>query len=125
MIHRDIKPANILIAPDSTVKVVDFGIAALLDPKVATTRIGNPMCVPLEHVTGSTNERSDIYAFGVNLYQALAGRLPPQFALEPAWPDRRLDAQAPPVLDATILRAVQREPGSRFLNVAEFDKGLT
>ncbi|MGA7075465.1 MAG: serine/threonine-protein kinase [Halobacteriota archaeon] len=70
--HRDLKPANILIGYDNTVKITDFGLAGVLEVEGAA---GTPSHMPPEQFTdaASCDERSDIYAFGVVLYQMVTG----------------------------------------------------
>jgi serine/threonine protein kinase len=82
VIHRDIKPSNIIITPDSKVKILDFGIAKMLehtDHKLTRTgsRIGTVLYMSPELVQGKTVDlRSDIYSLGVTLFQMLSGKEP-------------------------------------------------
>lgn len=87
VIHRDIKPANILVDPAGSPKVIDFGIARVLDPDVATTTvqtgvgqlIGTLSYLSPEQCSSQSPEvdtRSDVYALGVVLYELLCERLP-------------------------------------------------
>ena len=79
LVHRDVKPSNIMLTGDNA-KVVDFGIAASLEPTEATTAFGMFGTVAYlapERATGATvTPASDLYALGVVLYQMLAGHLP-------------------------------------------------
>jgi serine/threonine-protein kinase len=84
VIHRDIKPANIIIRPDDTAVLVDFGLVKLWDPddpntKVAMQGMGTPEYAPPEQYgmdQGHTDPRSDIYSLGATLYHALTGESP-------------------------------------------------
>ena len=85
IVHRDIKPDNLLLAADNTAKVIDFGLAAVVDtehPPVplvpANTWVGTAAYLAPEQArsTYTVDHRADIYALGATLYHALTGRLP-------------------------------------------------
>ncbi|WP_344917736.1 serine/threonine-protein kinase [Streptosporangium oxazolinicum] len=80
LVHRDLKPSNLMLCPDGTVKVLDFGIAAALGPNVATKLTGTGVVVgtpaymaPEQAMNGVTSRRSDLYSLGVVLDEMLAG----------------------------------------------------
>ena len=81
IIHKDIKPSNIIITPDGTPKVLDFGISALMDDKGndedSDLIMGTPSYMSPEQVKGQPlDQRSDIYSLGVLLHQMLTGNPP-------------------------------------------------
>ncbi len=128
VIHRDIKPSNILLTADGTAKVGDFGIAKTadgLDHTATGMIVGTPSYLAPERLAGApATARSDLYATGVLLYEALTGAKP--FAtgspLVPAAavrhePPPRLDALVPdtdPAFADAVERAMAVDPAQRF-----------
>lgn len=80
VVHRDFKPSNVLVTEAGDPKVMDFGLAKLTQSSIATVEgslLGSPAYMSPEQAMGkAADERSDIYALGVTLYQLLTGRLP-------------------------------------------------
>ena len=82
IVHRDIKPQNIMLLPDGTIKVTDFGIARFSRNEIRATSatdkaIGSVHYISPEQARGDiTDEKADIYSTGVMLYEMLTGRLP-------------------------------------------------
>jgi len=121
LIHRDIKPSNLMLLPDGTVKVLDFGIAAIIAAgQKARTRIGTVEYMAPEHFAGSADARSDIYSLGATLYHCLTGQLPPVIAVQPPTPPRQLNPAISPALENVILKALQADPARRQQTAREF-----
>ena len=83
IVHRDLKPSNVVVAPDGTARVLDFGVAALIDPLARRKRkadlvVGTPEFMPPEQLTGqgAIGPWTDLYAFGVMLADVVRGRSP-------------------------------------------------
>jgi eukaryotic-like serine/threonine-protein kinase len=132
LVHRDVKPGNVLVKPDGSVKLADFGIAkAVADASGGLTITGQVMGTPKylapEQAAGqATTPSSDLYSTGVVLYEMLAGAPPfegdtpmaialaHQQAPVPALAQRR--AGLPASLVATVERALEKDPARRFSN---------
>lgn len=133
VVHRDIKPSNLMRSLDGTLKVVDFGIARVLDE--ASTRltrtgtvVGTAAYLAPEQARGHiADARSDLYALGCVLYQLLCGRTPfvggstevvyAHLHTEPT-PPSRLRSDVPPDLDHLILSLLAKEPTERPVDAA-------
>lgn len=127
IVHRDVKPANIMLSSSGTVKLMDFGLAAVISSasaKVSTVR-GTPFYMAPEQILGETvSALADQYALGCTLYHMVAGRPPfvdgdvlyHHVHTEPASP-RQWNSQIPVWLDAIILRTMVKAPAKRFPSV--------
>ena len=116
ILHRDIKPGNIMISEDDQVKVADFGLARPITGEAEENPFGTPDYAAPEILgKGAVDQRADIFAAGVVLYEMLTGRVPQQ-------PRRSVREFAPlsPRWDELIDKAMHPDPTQRFQDVAEF-----
>jgi hypothetical protein len=138
IVHRDIKPSNVLLGADGHIKVADFGIAKTASAMTLTGHgilLGTPGYVAPERLAGEpATPRSDLYAVGVLLYEALSGR-PPFAGDSPAGLMRAIRESRPvplaelcPGLPTPLVRAVERamekDPQLRFATAAEMGAAL-
>jgi serine/threonine protein kinase len=140
VVHRDLKPSNVLLRGGQleTPVLTDFGVARMVDATVATAAdatLGTPAYMAPEQGQGQSGDgRSDIYALGVILYELAVGRPPFEadspYALilrhihTPPPPPRTLRPDLPPALEAVILRALEKDPASRYPSAAAFAAAL-
>jgi serine/threonine-protein kinase len=138
VIHRDVKPQNILISRDPLWTFLsDFGIAKLLTETAGLTHtgsvLGTPSYMSPEQLLGQElDSRSDLYSFGVVLYEILTGSVPHTadtplaVALkrvhEPAPAARSLNPALPASLEAVLARALARNPQDRYASGEELRK---
>ncbi|WTP46505.1 protein kinase [Streptomyces sp. NBC_00190] len=134
-IHRDLKPSNILVARDGTVKVLDFGIAAILRTDVTKltatgTPIGTYQYMSPEQVRGGRiTPQTDLYALGCVLHELLSGRLlfdaPSEYMLmfqhvnAAPTPLRALRADVPTALEDLVLHLLRKAPEARPADIQE------
>ena len=139
LVHRDVKPGNILIGADGCAKVADFGIAKSAevagDPTGTGLLVGTPAYLAPERLEGRpATERSDLYSFGVVLYEALAGAKPFRGTTPVDVATAVLNTQPPPLRDlrpdvdpqvaAAVQRALSKDPAARPATAAEMAAAL-
>ena len=140
IVHRDLKPANVLINDTGLLKIVDFGVAAAhREGDTALTKtgyvIGSPKYMAPEQILGKkVDERADVYAIGVMLYEMLTG-VPPytrgdhmavmyQHVQGRARPPREINPALTPELGELIVRAMAVDKTKRFQNMEELRTAL-
>ena len=138
--HRDLKPENIIMTPDGEAKVMDFGIAFLRGARRITwgplsSQIGTPDYMAPEQIKGVRgDQRTDIYALGMILYECAAGRLPYDGDNALAVMNQHVNVSPPPIhqfyrdispaLEEVILKAIRRNPAGRWPSMQAFTLAL-
>lgn len=131
IIHRDIKPQNMLISMDGKVKVADFGIARAVSSQTmnAATVVGSVHYISPEQARGGySDERSDLYSFGITMFEMVTGHVPFEgdntvtvalAHLEEPMPDpRTMNPDVSPSLARIILKCTEKRPERRYPNAA-------
>jgi eukaryotic-like serine/threonine-protein kinase len=141
LVHRDITANNLMIGPTGTTKVADFGIADIGTSEAHRERarsdavLGTAAYLSPEQVRGlPVDPRSDIYSLGVVLFEMLTGTVPfrgdtpfataSKHVSDPAPPPSDRSPTVPPDLDAIVLRALAKDPGSRFPDAIDMEADL-
>jgi len=133
IVHRDIKPANLMLTPDDTVKITDFGTAKILQfgtVQQTAQVMGTPSYMSPEQIKGKVVDgRTDIFSLGVVLYEMVTGEKPfPGQNIttviykivneEPIAP-RDIDSSIHPGLNAVIMKSLAKEPAARYQSCRE------
>jgi tetratricopeptide (TPR) repeat protein/tRNA A-37 threonylcarbamoyl transferase component Bud32 len=133
VIHRDVKPENVIVEPSGRAKVVDFGVARLVDRSTLTKRgriVGTLPYMAPEQVKGhAVDARIDVYALGVVLYEMLGGRRPFESGEEAALFYQIVNVDPEPLgarvhglprgIEAIVSKALEKNPERRYATAAE------
>ncbi len=137
VVHRDLKPANFMVDANGTVKVMDFGIARMIQAGAGQTGniVGTPAYMSPEQATGKTvDARTDIYAMGLVFYEMITGK--PAFdgdssvavalkqVMEAPRPPHEIISGLPRHLESAILRCLEKDPAKRFQSIAQLEEAL-
>lgn len=142
VIHRDIKPNNILLCDDGTVKVMDFGLAKVVQDHSSQSTVtqiaaGTLYYMSPEQIKGLKNvdNRSDIYAIGMSIYEMLAGRTPfekseSEFSIQKQIVEGKIPSPVkynpliPKSFVKLIMKAIDKDPDKRYQTVVEMQSEL-
>jgi eukaryotic-like serine/threonine-protein kinase len=153
VVHRDLKPSNILVKKGDVPKLLDFGIAKMLDPEITSStveltmtqwRMMTPQYASPEQICGGEiSFTSDIYSLGILLYELVTGAKPYRFAnsapheisrviceQEPLAPSRvssskfQVSSQIGTDLDKIILKSLRKNPAERYQTADEFSEDI-
>jgi serine/threonine-protein kinase len=136
IIHRDVKPANIMLTAQGSVKIMDFGIAKAGGSMTSTGQVlGTPNYMSPEQVKGkSLDGRTDLFSFGVTLYEMVTGEKPfigqnvttiiYKIVNENPTAPRDLDGTIHPGLNAVVMKALAKSPEERYQSGADLVRDL-
>ncbi len=137
LIHRDIKPGNLMLNDEGLLKILDFGIARMVDASVTMSGIlmGTPSYMSPEQIDGTVDSRSDIFSVGAVVYELLTYRqafpggsqhriMEAVLHGTPA-PLSQFDADIDQELNAILERALEKSPARRYQTLADMKEAIT
>ena len=137
VLHRDIKPSNLLLDPQGTVWVTDFGLAKSDDGGGLTNTgdiVGTLRYMAPERFDGQSVPQGDLYSLGLTLYELLTlrpafddanrGRLVERVLREPPVPPRRIDRRVPRDLETIVLKSLTKNPRERYARAEDLADDL-
>lgn len=133
VLHRDVKPSNILLSPDGSIYLADFGLARMAEAGASTlskdVMLGTPQYISPEQAKGNIelHEGTDVYSFGVVLYELVVGRVPfnadTPFSIihdhiyTPLPLPSAVNPNVPGVTERVLLKSLAKDPADRFDSV--------
>jgi serine/threonine protein kinase len=135
VVHRDIKPGNIMVRPNGTIKLLDFGAAKELKEKeMSETVTGSRPYMAPEQIMGKSQRRSDVWAIGVVMYVLYTGMYPFYHEVEkvlmdiilrtPPSPPSKFNEALDPKVEHIILKCLEKKPESRYPNARALKEDL-
>jgi serine/threonine protein kinase len=140
VLHRDVKPSNIILSEDLTPYVTDFGLARIAQIGETTlsadVMLGTPQYISPEQARGEKqlDHHTDLYSFGIVLYELLVGRVPfsadsayatihEQIYVAPPLPSE-FNAEITPAVEAVLLKSLEKDPRQRYHTARELMQAL-
>lgn len=133
VLHRDVKPSNVLLSPDGSIYLADFGLARMAEAGASTlskdVMLGTPQYISPEQAKGNIEltECTDVYSFGVVLYELVVGRVPfnadTPFSIihdhiyTPLPLPSKVNPRVPEVIERVLLKCLAKDPEDRFASI--------